>query len=76
VVKNGYEMQGVVINKFIHLCGGNEFGIERDKHWILLLEGLIMIKEFLKQISFRKKDVKTFQEWQKHFLAYYSNVVN
>jgi hypothetical protein len=48
-------MQGVVLNlvlfiflsaehdKFIHLFGGNVFGIERVKHWILLLERLIMI---------------------------------
>jgi hypothetical protein len=58
--KNGHEMQGVVINilliflsaehdKFIHLFGGDEFGIERVKHWILLLERLRMIEEFSKK---------------------------
>jgi hypothetical protein len=76
-------MQGVVINilfiflsaehdKFIYLfCG--EFGIERVKHWILLLERLLMIKEFLKQRSCLKKDVKTFQNWMPQLLAYSSN---
>jgi hypothetical protein len=60
VEKNGNEMQGVVLNilliflsaehdNFIHLFGGNEFGIERVKHWILLLEQLAMLAEFLKQ---------------------------
>jgi hypothetical protein len=87
VVKNGHDMQGVVINilfiflsaehnKSIHLFGGDEFGIERVKHWILLLERLLMIEEFLKQKSCLKKDVKTFQNWLPHFLAYLSNVVN
>jgi hypothetical protein len=47
-------------DKFINLFGGDEFGIERVKHWILLLERLIVIEEFLKHKSFRKKDVKTF----------------
>jgi hypothetical protein len=72
VVKNGHEMQGVVINilfsflsaehdKFIHLFGGDEFGIVRVKHWILLLECLLMIEEFLKQKSCLKKNVRNFQ---------------
>jgi hypothetical protein len=87
VEKNGHEMQGVVLNiliillsaeheKFIHLFGGNEFGIERVKHWILLLERLAMLEEFLKQKSFVTKDVKLFKIWLPQFLAYLKRVVN
>jgi hypothetical protein len=85
--KNGHEMQGMVLNilliflsaehkKFIHLFGGNEFGIERVKHWILLLQQLAMLEEFLKQKSFVKKDIELFQIWMPQFLAYLKNVVN
>jgi hypothetical protein len=55
--KNGHEMQGAVLNvlfiflssehdKFVHLFGGDEFGIDRVKHWIPLLEQLVMMEEF------------------------------
>jgi hypothetical protein len=47
--KNGHEMQGVILNvliimlsaehdKFVHLFGGDKFGIDRVNNWILLLE--------------------------------------
>jgi hypothetical protein len=82
---NGDEMQGDVLNvlfiflslehdKFVHLFGGDEFGIDRVKH--LLLEWLVIIKEFLKQKSFYKKDIVVFQNWLPEFLAFLSNVVN
>ena len=46
---NGHEMQGVVLNvlmiflsaehdKFVHLFGGDEYGIDRVNNWILRLE--------------------------------------
>jgi hypothetical protein len=88
VEKNGHEMQGVVLNiliiflsaeeheKFIHLFGGDEFGIERVNHGILLLERLAMLEEFLKQKSFVKKDAKLCEIWLPQFLAYLKNVVN
>jgi hypothetical protein len=63
-------------DKFVHLFGGDEFGIDQVKHWILLLEPHVLIKEFLKQKSFYKKDVVVLQNWLPEFLAFLSNVVN
>ena len=79
--KNGFEMQGVVLNilcvflseeheKFFDLFGGNEFGERRLGDWILVLERFLMVEEFLKQKTFLKIDVQRFRKW---FPAFFRN---
>jgi hypothetical protein len=85
--KNGHEMQGVILNiLFIFLSveftrlrdqfGGLEIGTKRIGQWILLLERLIMVEEFLKQKSFVKKDVKLFKKWFPNLLHLFKHVVD
>jgi hypothetical protein len=85
--KNGHEMQGVILNllfifmsdefdKFRSNFGGDEIGSKRLGSWILLLERLIMVEEFLKQSSFLKKDVECFKKWFPGLLNLFKKVVD
>jgi hypothetical protein len=80
-------MQGVILNilfiflsvEFVRLrdqFGGLEIGTKRIGQWILLLERLIMVEEFLKQKSFVKKDVKLFKKWFPNLLHLFKHVVD
>ena len=86
--KNGHEMQGVVLviltvflsvqfGKFQHLFGGEHIGALRITKWIILLEYIMMVEEFLKSKNNKKKDVLIFQKWMKYiFLQRFKRVVN
>ena len=85
--KNGNEMQGVALvvlfiflsefnEKFRVLFGGDQIGTRRLQTWILLLERLIMIEEFLKGKSFERKIVEKFKRWLPIFMEFLKNVVD
>jgi hypothetical protein len=85
--KNGHEMQGVVLNiliifmssehdKISRNFGGAGIGAKRLGKWILLLERLVMVEEFLKQDSISASSLKMFKRWFPMFLTLFKNVVD
>jgi hypothetical protein len=82
--KNGFEMQGVVLNVLCvfmsHVSWAWKilwpFRRERLGDWILVLEQFLMVEEFLKQKSFLKIDVQRFRKWFPAFLGMVKNVVD
>jgi hypothetical protein len=57
--------------KFEHL-----FGNDRLANFIDLFEYMIMVEEFLKEPSHRRKDILMFDKWMPEFLDLYKRVIN
>jgi hypothetical protein len=85
--KNGNEMQGVILNiltiflshefeQYRALFGYGQIGATRIGNWILLLERLLMVEEFLKQTVLKRQDVKRFGKWLPNFLKFLKKVVD
>jgi Plavaka transposase len=84
--KNAHEMQGVVLDimyvvlsdlsKYNRLMGNNEYGARRLSNWLLLLERLLMIEEFLRTGTIKRKHVEIFSIYFPFFLEYLKKVVD
>jgi len=64
------------LNDLVEKFGGDDIGNRRLGHWILLIERLIMVEEFLKQPKYLRKDVKAFKSWFPILLRFLKNLVD
>jgi Plavaka transposase len=84
--KNGHEMQGVILNiiyvvlsdlsKYKRLMGDNEYEGRRLSNWVLLLERLLLIEEFLRTDTMKRKHVLIFSRYFPSFLEFLKRVVD
>jgi hypothetical protein len=84
--KNGHEMQGVVLNilfvvlsdipKYSSLMGDTEYEGRRLSNWILLLERVLLVEEFLKTNKMKRSHIEKFAIYFPYFLKYLKKVVD
>ncbi len=84
--KNGHEMQGVIldilcvllsdVSKYERLMGDNNIGVRRLSNWVLLLERLLLVEEFLRTNAFKRTHIMIFKVYFPYFLEYLKKVVD
>jgi hypothetical protein len=84
--KNGHEMQGIVLNimvvmlsdktRYKNLMEDYHYEGSRLSNWVLLLERLLLVEEFLRTSTFKRKHIEIFSKYFPSFLQYMKQVVN